>query len=48
MPLKTTINPCDSVTVYFWKSANAGNDTTYIDDLKIEFIHTDKSYEFSL
>lgn len=36
--------PGDSVAVYF-KEEN-GTDTTYFDDLKIEFIHTDDSYEF--
>jgi len=46
--IPSTINCGDSVTIYFWKSGNKHADTTYIDDLKIEFIHTDKSYEFPL
>ena len=47
--IPVNINPVgDSVTVYFWKSGNLSNDTTFIDDLKIEFIHTDKSYQLPL
>ncbi|HEX7415104.1 MAG TPA: hypothetical protein VF411_13750 [Bacteroidia bacterium] len=48
MEIPAGINPGDSVTIYFWKSGNLSADTTYIDDLKVEFIHTDKSYQFSL
>jgi len=36
----------DSVSIYFQQTE--GTDTTYIDDLKIELIHTDHSYEFKM
>ena len=48
LSLPTNISLQDSVIIYFWKSGGKDKDTTYIDDLKIEFIHTDKSYEFSM
>lgn len=47
--IPTDIDPKgDSVGVYFWKSGTLNKDTTFIDDLKIEFIHTDKSYQLPL
>ncbi len=39
------VHPGDSASVYFQKIE--GHDTIYLDDLKVEFIHTDQSYEFS-
>lgn len=38
--------PGDSVSIYFQRTE--GNDAVYIDDLNIEFIHTDSSYQFSM
>jgi hypothetical protein len=35
----------DSVSVYFWRPQSNGSDTLYIDDLKIELIHMNRSYE---
>jgi hypothetical protein len=37
----------DTATIYFWKAKTEDADTTFIDDLKVEFIHTDKSYLFT-
>jgi len=48
MEIPTDSAPGDSATIYFLKAGNTDNDTTFIDDLKVEFIHTDKSYEFKL
>ena len=46
MVIPPTINRGDSVTIYFWKSGNTSVDTTYMDDFKIEFVHTNKLYDF--
>jgi hypothetical protein len=35
----------DSVSIYFWRPKRNGNDSLYIDDLKIEIIHMNKSYD---
>ncbi len=45
-PVPDEVSPGDSVVIYFRQTE--GNDTTRIDDLKIEFIHTDSSYQFKM
>jgi hypothetical protein len=40
------VRPGDSVLVYLWRSESPDKDTTWIDDLKLEFILTDDSFDF--
>jgi len=40
------VAPGDSVLVYLWRAESPNKDTTRIDDLEIEFIRTDDSFDF--
>ncbi len=44
LTLPENIKPIqDSMVIYFWD--DKANDTTFIDDLQVEFITTNKNYE---
>ncbi len=45
-PIPDGVAAGDTVSIYFQQAE--GSDTTFIDDLKIELIHTDHSYEFKM
>ncbi len=45
-PIPDEVLPGDSVSVYFQKTD--GKENVYIDDVKVEFIHMDDSYEFKM
>lgn len=42
--IPTGVNPGDTLNFYFWQAE--GTDTTYIDNVKLEFVETDHSYDF--
>jgi len=45
--IPSEVHAGDTANIYFWKAKAEDSDTTFIDDLRVEFIHTDKSYLFT-
>lgn len=46
LELPQDVKTGDSLLVYLWRAESPNGDTTWIDDLRIEFIHTDDSFDF--
>ena len=46
MELPPEVNQGDSVLVYLWRSESPDGDKTWLDDLRVEFIKTDDSFDF--